>query len=203
MKKTVSDLIAYTTLFSALLMLLGYLCGLEFFYRPSFESPATNPLTIICFLCISALLLSHQNRFLSAATPFTLLIVLAISITQISNLLLVDGSVTNITSIVFTEEVKQQLAEGRSNTMSLNTAIMFMLITLGYIAWRTQYFKTALIATSVASIVPLSVLIGYVANIETLILEMSLYTAVLGSIQSVVILSMDINNYLFQSGHNE
>jgi hypothetical protein len=177
----------------SLLALFGYWTGLGQLYRPISNGPATNPLTAVCFLMTGCYILTDMSKYrVHPLKPFFLVVVLSAVLLKIIDHL--AGS--NITEDLspFYYEVMSDIHYGLSNTMGINTSLMFFVITLSLVSKALKKFILSQSLSIIAFIIPCIATLGYLLKLDRLYGQMSLLTAILGIL-------MALSVYASLSGH--
>lgn len=165
---------ALTVVF-ALTILAGYFGNLEPLYRPIADGAATHPLTATIFLLLGIGAALGRGR-----TRLWLQRILGVAGVVMTAFALLDTSIGTSISTAFTlfqDRVLQDLAEGTSNKLSINSAIFLLLASMALTLDSLHRVGSAQAFAFLAGGVPMISLVGYAYGIENFYGQMSLTTA--------------------------
>ena len=168
------------------LVMVGWILGIELLKRIVPTLVAMNPVTAVCFiLCGLALLCqrdgSDEKRALRAARWCAIVVV----IVAISKFMTLGFHLpTGVDQLLFSSQLGDDIT-GQANRMAPNTALGFLLIgaALGFLKWRTRReFLPAQFLALGGAVASLLALIGYAYGIKSLYgvgayIPMALHTA--------------------------
>tara|TARA_R110000751_G_scaffold307889_2_gene433742 strand:- start:72536 stop:74026 length:1491 start_codon:yes stop_codon:yes gene_type:complete len=172
--------------------LAGYFGSIETLYRPIAGGPATNPLTATIFLLLGsgvALGRGQYGLWLQRILGFAGL-VMTVSVLLDANF----GTDISKTFMLFHDRVTQDLAQGKSNNMGINSAIFLCLSSQALTFNSVRQINIAQAAAFLATGIPMISLAGYAYGIENFYGQMSMVTATAGVALSVSTLSMTAHN---------
>ncbi len=172
----------------ALSALAGYFGNIETLYRPIAGGPATNPLTATIFFLLGsgvAIGRSRQGMWFQRIFGIAGVILTA-------SVLFDASSGTDIKAFftLFQDQVQQDLAQGKSNNIGVNTAAFLLLISIALTFNSFQRINITQAATFLAGAIPMISLVGYAYGIEHFYGQMSLVTATAGVALATATLSM-------------
>lgn len=168
--------------------LAGYFGSIETLYRPIAGGPATNPLTATTFLLLGSGVALGRGRY-----SVWLQRILGLAGLVLAASVLLDASIGTDFSKTFTlfqDSVLQDLAQGKSNNMGINSAIFLLLASLALTLNSLHRINIAQVAAFLAGGIPMISLAGYAYGFENFYGQMSLVTATAGVALSVATLSM-------------
>jgi asparagine N-glycosylation enzyme membrane subunit Stt3 len=173
-------------IFIGIIALLGYEFETEQVYRPIKFGPATNPLTIVCFLMGGLYLILDNSKF--KHHPLKLLPVMVVFF--IALLRIIDyytGSEIMEIVMPYYYQVIDEVDRGKNNAMGLNTGLMFVAFSLALVTKHFEKYRLDKIFSLVAKIlslialsIPCVALLGYLIEMEKFYGQMSLTTAIMG-----------------------
>jgi len=163
----------------SLITIIGYYYGITYLYRPIEGGPATNPITShLCLLIGLFLLLPSQQRYFSFLRRILIFTVSSVTIFVLLEHLLSVKLVP--AGLLFEAVVTQEVNEGLSNYLSLNTDFMLLLIAGSQFAECIRRYMISQLFAFFAIAIPCLSFIGYLYGIDSFYSHMSLYTAILG-----------------------
>ena len=166
------------TIFSVII-LLGYWMGVEFLYRPLALGPATHPVTAVIALFLSVSILLPNQPSLLGCFKKTLVSVSAITVlVAIIDYVFSTGLLPP--NIIFERELGHIHASALGNYLSINTAIMFLMLSCASLAGIYGRKSLQQIIAYLAISIPCISFIGYAYGLASFYSHMSLYTAVIG-----------------------
>jgi diguanylate cyclase (GGDEF)-like protein len=172
----------------ALSALAGYFGSIETLYRPITGGPATNPLTAtIFFLLGGGVAIGRRGKGMWIQRIFGIAgVILTASVLFDAR----TGYSIETYFTLFQEQVQQDLSQGKSNNIGVNSAFFLMLISIALTFNSFQKINVAQAAAFVAGAIPMISLVGYAYGIESFYGQMSLVTATAGVALATASLSM-------------
>ncbi|WP_282111175.1 GGDEF domain-containing protein [Shewanella algicola] len=170
---------------------MGYLFGIEALYRPIVDGPATNPLTAICMIFLGLGLLSTLNKKNKKLQYLLGLVVIVITISNISDFIF-DSNVSTLITPFYNQVLIEQ-GLGKPNDLGFNSALMFL--GLGF-SLSLYHFKRLIAAQLIAFItlaIPMISITGYAYGLDEFYGKMSLLTASTGVAFSIATLALTAN----------
>lgn len=171
-----------------LLVMLGYAINSDILYRPLSGGPATNPLTALCVIFIGLGLATSKLMF-----PPRFQSLWGISAFSLTSLRLLDAFVsTHISTYItpFADKVAAEIAQGASNAMGVNSALMLWCLAVALIFHSLRKPLITQILAFFAMGLPMVSMTGYAYGIEHFYGEMSMTTMLIGLSLSAATLAM-------------
>ncbi|SBS26315.1 putative diguanylate cyclase YcdT [Marinomonas aquimarina] len=171
----------------SLVALFGYLTSYEVLYRPFTNGPATNPLTAICILLLGMSLCLKKRYAKPLQLSFAGLVIL-ITLLRIADIVTHSGLTAYISP--FYDRVLMDIEQGQSNSMGLNTAVMFFFIALSQLLFSTRQLALSQFVASISVVIPTISLTGYAYNLTGFYGQMSMLTTVAGGALALAMLCL-------------
>lgn len=169
----------------SLAALLGYMTSYEVLYRPFTNGPATNPLTAVCTLLIG-LSFCLNNRYGKGLQLGCACIVILITGVRVYDIV-TQSEITRFIS-PFYDRVLLDIEQGQSNSMGLNSAIMFFLIALSLLLYSKRQLALSQLVASLSIAIPTISLTGYAYNLTGFYGQMSMLTSIAGGALALAML---------------
>lgn len=183
---------------ASLATLLGYMANIEFLYRPVHDGPATNPLTALMILATGFVLTrSRRNDTIKNIKLIIIFFVLAATLVR-----LMDAALQTDIHFLFTpfqSIVEAEWAQGKSNDIGTNTALMLFLTSLSLALSILNHYTYSQAAAFVALAMPSASLVGHAYGFSDFHGEMSLYTTTFGLMLSVGALALTAHKWILHS----
>ncbi len=181
--------LAVACIFFELLVMTGYLAGIEVLYRPIAGGSATNPLTATSVLLIALGILGASRRgpSVSVCRLFGFVALAVVSIRLLDVLL---GTEVSASMTPFQAQVMHDLAIGKSNSMGANSALMLLLTSIALLLFCFRRPGVAQFVSFLALALPTVSFAGYFYGIEDFYGHMSLVTAISGFVLALATLAM-------------
>jgi diguanylate cyclase (GGDEF)-like protein len=169
--------------------LAGYFGSIETLYRPFTNGPATNPLTAICIIFIGLGLqkssIKKQDEWQQRIFAFLVIVITSARI--------IDVSInSNISSLItpFQDQVLLELQTGKSNSMGLNSAIMFLCVAISLTLYSFRWFASSQFVAFFTIAIPTISFTGYAYKLDNFYGQMSMLTATAGFALAIASLAM-------------
>lgn len=190
--KMVRPLSLITMIFAGL-SLTGYAFGVEGLYRPISHGAATNPLTAMCLVLVGLSLYGNKEQPYSSIIQGSVsIVVLCMASIRIIDVL----QKTNLSSIItpFYEVVVKELAQGKSNSMGINTALMLFSVSLSIFFYKLNLKSWSQFVASISLVFPMTTFLGYAYGMDKFYGQMSMLTASIGAVvtTSTLFLTADL-----------
>lgn len=166
-----------------LIILAGYAGQFERLYRPLSEGPATHSLTALSFVFIG-----FGLGFGSARLNLAIRILISACVAAPPLFRLLDavfGTVLAEAITPFSDVVRSEISQGKSNSFGINSAAMLFLISVSVTLIIARLQNLAQAAALVALALPVISVTGYSYGIMHFHGQMSLITALVGILLSV------------------
>lgn len=176
----------------SVVVLYGYWMDVEFLYRPIMQEPATHPVTALLSLSLGISIFLPNHRPIINSTKKVVVIVCGIIV-----LMVIIDYVFNTDlmppNIIFKQEVFDSNGSVFVNYLSVNTAIMLLMISSAVLADIYGRQNVQQLIAYLAISIPCISFIGYAYGLETFYSHMSLYTAIIGFLLGWAVLARTSN----------
>jgi len=177
--KLISVILAFLICLVSILALIGYWIEAELLYRPIENGPATNPFTAIGFLLGGLYILIDMSKYTDhPLKPLLLLAVFSAALLKLIDYL--TGSHVMVELSPFYYDVISDMNHGKSNSMGLNTSLMYFVISLALVSKGFKKYLLSQTLSTITLVIPSVAVLGYLFKLDNLYGQMSLLTAVLG-----------------------
>ncbi|ABV85593.1 GGDEF domain-containing protein [Shewanella pealeana] len=168
--------------------MFGYLGAMEWIYRPVTNGPATNPLTAMCMIFIGTALWISKKKSDANLALLLLSAVIIITLTLIFDV--ISGSNFSAILTPFQEQVALELKNGKSNSMGINSSVMFLFIAISLVLFVGQKLIASQLFAFIALAIPTVSFTGYAYGLEQFYGQMSMLTAFIGFVLAIAALMM-------------
>ena len=184
----VSVVLAFLVCLLSIIAMIGYWMGTDLLYRPVANGPATNPLTAMSALMGGLYILMDMSKYTDHPfKPLFLLVVFSAALLRIMDFL--TGSHITEELSPFYYDVMSDMNYGKSNSMGLNTGLMFLVFSLALVSKGLKKYLLSQILSTIAFVIPTVAVLGYPFELDKLYGQMSLLTAVLGILLALSVLA--------------
>jgi diguanylate cyclase (GGDEF)-like protein len=164
----------------------GYFSRIEWLYRPLAGAPAINPLTLISTFSIGLVIAVPGKRF--GHLRYALLSLSAgISLLRVCDALLGTVTITSLTP--FGGTIAAELAQGKPNSVGVNTASMALLLSASLLLTEWRRPIAAQFAAFIALALPMISVVGYAYGIPGFYDRMSPVTMAIGCVLCLAVLA--------------
>lgn len=178
----------------AVVVLFGYLSGMENLYRPLSDGPATHPLTAVNILLLGIGVLTAERATRLSQTLFITVLALSLCLLGV-NLVDLSSSTQQANLLTpFYEVVSAEQLAGKNNAMGLNTSIALLLVALALVCQHIHFPTIAQLVAFVGVAVPTVSFTGYAYGLDNFYGQMSLISATLAFILGVATLARNAHN---------